>query len=30
MKVEVEYLDLERARVAIVIKALDPNLEVEH
>ncbi|MFP6805567.1 MAG: hypothetical protein VCA12_20860 [Pseudomonadales bacterium] len=29
MKVEVEYLDLERARVAIVIKALDQNLEVE-
>ena len=29
MKVEVEYLELERARVAVVIKELDPNLEVE-
>lgn len=30
MKVEVEYLDLERARIAIVIQELDPNLEVEY
>ena len=29
MKVEVEYLELERARVAVVIKELDPNLDVE-
>ena len=30
MKVEVEYLDLQRARVAMTIKEIDPNLEVEN
>jgi hypothetical protein len=30
MKVEVEYLDLGRARIAMMIKELNPNLEVEN
>jgi hypothetical protein len=30
MKVEVEYLDLGRARIAMVIKELNSNLEVEN